>query len=275
MQKTYIRRNWQNYPSVQTPLNETNLNAMDYSLDEVDSRVIELDTTKVDVAVANTLIQNVSLNETTGVMTFTKLNGATFTLQTAVGKIAVNFDYNAETQQLILYHRDGTTLSIDLSALINQTEFDDSETIGFTILPNGHVKANLLDGAIKESMLQPNYLADIKVVQKTAEENQRAAETAQYEAEAWAVGQKAGLDVKKTDTQYHNNAKYYSDIALSKSDEAIAEVAEARQLLDAANKKLSTITFWTDLNNGHLFYETASDITFFVDVTTGHLMFDV
>ena len=32
-----------------------------------------------------------------------------------------------------------------------------------------------------------------------------------YDSEAWAVGQRAGVDVPSTDETYHNNAKYYAD----------------------------------------------------------------
>lgn len=275
MQKTYIRRNWQNYPSVQTPLNETNLNAMDYSLDEVDSRVIALDTTKLDLTTANNLIQSVSLNETTGVMTFTKLNGSTFTIQTAVGKIAVNFDYDVNTQQLILHHQDGTTLSIDLSALVNQTEFDNSETIGFSVTSNGHIVANIIDGSIKDTMLRPDYLADIRVVQATAEANQAAAKTSELESEAWAVGTKEGEAVRSRDAQYENNSKYYSDIASANCTEAIAKVDEARTLLDQANRRLSSMTMWTDMEDGHLYYETQNGMTLSINLSTGHMMYEV
>lgn len=86
MQKTYIRRNWRNYPNTSTPVNETNLNAMDYSLDEVDSRVIELDTEKLSKVEAQNFLVNMELNETTGALTITRENGSKFVLQTAVGK---------------------------------------------------------------------------------------------------------------------------------------------------------------------------------------------
>ncbi len=40
MQKTYSRINWKN--DTDPPINETNLNKMDYALDEIDTRVVEL-----------------------------------------------------------------------------------------------------------------------------------------------------------------------------------------------------------------------------------------
>lgn len=174
-----------------------------------------------------------------------------------------------------MHFKDGSTLPIDLSALVNQYEFDESTTIGFTVLPNGHVKAEVLNGSITENHLRPDYLADIIVVKETARASQEAARISELNAEAWAIGTKDGESIAKTDTQYNNNSKYYSTIAQAKSTEAIAQVARAEELLDAASKRLSSINFWTDLSNGHLYYETASDITFYVDISTGHLMFEV
>ena len=42
MQKIYSRINWENSPSANTPLGENNLNAMDYALDVIDTRVVGL-----------------------------------------------------------------------------------------------------------------------------------------------------------------------------------------------------------------------------------------
>lgn len=42
MQKTYERINWENEPSTKTPINEDNLNKIDYALDVVDTRVVGL-----------------------------------------------------------------------------------------------------------------------------------------------------------------------------------------------------------------------------------------
>lgn len=42
MQRVYNRIYWENEPSTQTPLSETNLNKMDYALSIIDGRVVEL-----------------------------------------------------------------------------------------------------------------------------------------------------------------------------------------------------------------------------------------
>ena len=55
--------------------------------------------------------------------------------------------------------------------------------------------------------------ADAETAQGKAEDAQAAAETAEDNAEAWAVGQKDGVDVPDTDPTYHNNSKYYKELA--------------------------------------------------------------
>ena len=94
MEKAYGRINWKNYPSVVTPLNEKNLNKMDSALNEVDNRVLGLDTAKLDKSTANTMVQDVSFNEATGVFTITLLNGTKKTIDTKLEKIAINFRFD-------------------------------------------------------------------------------------------------------------------------------------------------------------------------------------
>lgn len=64
--------------------------------------------------------------------------------------------------------------------------------------------------------------ADVQRAMEIAEEVQdivdKAAAEVKGEAEAWAVGQRNGEDVPSTDPTYHNNAKYYSEVAQDIAD---------------------------------------------------------
>jgi hypothetical protein len=108
MQKVFQRINWQNYPSEETPLNESNLNRVDYALNEIDDRVIALDTDKADATTVNNLVKTIAVDDETGVITITKENGTTTTIQTTLNKIAINFDYDYQTQELVLTLNDGS-----------------------------------------------------------------------------------------------------------------------------------------------------------------------
>lgn len=184
MNKTYGRINWENYPSDETPLNESNLNKIDVATDEIDNRVITLDTTKATKEEVSTLVQDVTFEEKTGIITITKKNGSKITIDTQMEKIAVNFSYNAETQQIILTLIDGTKQYIDLAALITQYEFLDSDTVAFSIDSTGKVSAIVKEASIQEKHLQPNYLADIKVEVAKAQASQSAAAKSESNAKA-------------------------------------------------------------------------------------------
>ncbi|MBS1421981.1 MAG: hypothetical protein HP021_07675 [Lachnospira sp.] len=229
MNKAYGRIDWQNYPSDETPINESNLNKIDVATDEIDNRVIKLDTTKATKAEVSTLVQDVEFKEKTGIITFTKKNGSKITIDTQIEKIAVNFSYNAGTQQIILTLIDGTKQYIDLAALITQYEFLDSDTVAFSIDSTGKVSAIVKEASIQEKHLQPNYLADIKVEVAKAQANQSAAAKSESNAKASetaAAASESNAAASATKAQSYavggtnsrtgedtDNAKYYSQQA--------------------------------------------------------------
>ena len=206
MQKSYSRINWENYPSDATPINETNLNKIDYSLNEVDNRVIEHETTKATKEEVAVLVADVTFEESTGIITVTKKNGSAIKIDTKMEKIAVNFDYNRDTQQIILTLIDGTKQYIDLSALITQYEFLNSDTIIFIVQTDGKIKADVLDGSITEDKLQPNYLAQIKVETAKSQTYMNNAEASAVYSQSWAIG---GTSTREGEDK--DNSKYYSE----------------------------------------------------------------
>ena len=265
MNKAYGRIDWQNYPSDETPINESNLNKIDTATDEIDNRVITLDTTKATKAEVSTLVQDVEFEEKTGIITITKKKWLKkLTIDTQMEKIAVNFSYNAGTQQIILTLIDGTKQYIDLAALITQYEFLDSDTVAFSIDSTGKVSAIVKEASIQEKHLQPNYLADIKVelqkhrqtsrrrqnlkaMQRQVKQRQQPvnpnAAASVTKAQSYAVGGTNSRTGEDTD-----NAKYYSqqsaqsqsaaatsaDTANTKAEEAEASAATAKTNADNA-----------------------------------------
>ena len=213
MNKAYSRINWENYPSDATPINKVNLNRLDSATDILDDRVITLDTTKATKTEVATLVSDVTFEESTGIITITKKNGSKFTIDTQMEKIAVNFDYNPTTEQIVLTLIDGTKQYIDLSALITQYEFLDTDTVAFTIDTDGKVSAIVKEGSIKEKHLEPNYLAKIKVEVAKAETSRADAAASATKAESYAVGGTGSREGEDTD-----NAAYYYRQAKSISE---------------------------------------------------------
>ena len=193
MQKIYSRINWENFPSEKTAVNESNLNKMDLAIDNLDDLVFAMDASKVDLTRANELVKEILWDESNGTLTVIKMNGSRAVIDTKLEKLAVNFTYNPQTQQLVITLDDGTVQNVDLSALITQYEFLDSDTIAFEIA-GGKVKAIVKNGSITEDKLQPNFLADIKVESAKAVNSATNAKSSETNAAKSATDAKDSAD---------------------------------------------------------------------------------
>ena len=306
MQKVFNRINWQNYPSEDTPLNESNLNRMDYALDAIDDRVIGLDTTKADQTVVNGLITSIAIDDETGVITITRQNGTTQTIQTTLNKIAINFDYDYDTEHIILTLNDGSTAEIDISSLIQNNEFDDTATIAFQVSAAGIVTASIVNGSITDDMLREDYLADIRTAEAHANAYQQASEAFMLDSEAYAKGTKADVPVESgqtgyqdnskyfkqrseawatgeiesgpvpnTDETYENNSKFYANVAESMRDATGVIKDEAADLLQAATDRLTGLNLMINYADGCLYYDINSGIRLQINQSTGNLEYEI
>lgn len=211
---------WEDFPSINTVIDQKNLNKVNRGLEEVDNRVItheEVKATKVEVA---PLIKEISFNESNGIFTITRKDGSSFIIDTKLEKIAINFGYDPLTQQITLNLIDGTKQYIDLSALITQYEFLDTETVSFFVDESGKVYAIVKEGSVQEKHLRPNYLAEIKVEAAKAQQaaaaaanaetiaGAKATESSDYatQSKSWAVG---GTGVRPDENV--NNSKYFAE----------------------------------------------------------------
>ena len=269
MQKAYNRINWENYPSEATALNETNLNRMDYGLNEVDNRVISLDTTKLDVNSANGLVQAVNINNQTGTITVTKMDGSTVSLETNLSKITTNWSYNRETQQIVLTQSDGTPAYIDLSYLIQQNEFTDTTTIAFSVV-SGVVSANIKAHSITDEHLQTDYLADIRIAMSNAQAAASSADANKTLSESWAIG--GTMTRTGEDT---NNSKYFAEQSQAYRNACEDFRDQAQDLVDTATARLTGLTMQVNFTDGCLYYDVATGLILSIDPTTGNLMWEI
>lgn len=255
MQKAHVNQNWENFPSINTPINEQNLNKLDRSVDEIDDRVIALDTSKFNLSDAQALVKSLTFDRSNGVFTITYFNGSTATIDTMLEKLAVNFDFDEDAQQLVITLDDGTEKRVDLSAFIKPIEFVDSGTIAWQLLDNGQVSAIVKEGSIEEKHLQPNYLADIKVESAKAELSANSAIQSAGEAEDSAKLAEShnhgGTGVR--DGEDTDNSKYWSEQSKKHLDDTVqagidavenissTETEAVKNIEDAENNALQTI----------------------------------
>lgn len=207
MNKVYTRINWENYPSTNTPLNESNLNKLDFATNEIDNRLIEMDTTKVGLSELSNNVKDWTMDETTGVITITKYSGEKITFDLNIEKIPVSFVLDSDG---ILYMTtsDGTVFTANIGSMIPVLTFTDSDTIAVTSSGEGATKSysfSIKNGSVTEDMLQPDYLADIKVETATSTKNATDSETNAKLSKSYAVG--TGGEVRPDDAT--ENAKYY------------------------------------------------------------------
>lgn len=213
---------WQNDTS--PALNDTNLNAEDGAIDTIDDRVVQMSSIKLEADDIGLAIKAVTYDSDEGIFTFTRWNNTTFTIDTPMEKIVTNFEYDATTQSLILTYPDGRTESIPLSAFITETEFEDSDTVGFSVT-NHHVTAEIVAHSIGDEQMQSGYLYDCQQAKGDAEDAADDAEAAALASEGWSVGKQNGVDVPSTSPYYHNNARFYSEQASGQYLSALQDVA--------------------------------------------------
>lgn len=247
MNKCYYRIFWENYPSDNTPLNEQNLNKIDVATDEMDNRIISLDSTKFDKSEAQLLVKYIEYDEDTGIFKITHYNGASYTIDTLLEKLAINFDYDYQTQRLIIALSDGTVKYVDLSALITQYEFLDSDTVAFTVDNVGKVTAIVKEGSIEEKHLRPNYLADIKVEVAKAQASQAAADASEKEAKKSENAAKASQIAAKASED--NAAGSAVDAAESESTATQKAADAAASAATATQKATEAETSATNADN--------------------------
>ena len=242
MQKIYSRTYWENFPSEKTAIDAMRLNNAEAGIDNLDDRVVAMDASKVDLAKANELVKEILWDESNGTLTVVKMTGSKAVIDTKLEKLAVNFKYDPESQQLVITLDDGTAQNVDLSALITQYEFLEGDEIAFEVTSDGKVKPMIKGGSITEDKLQPNFLADIKVESAKAVASAKSAKESETKAATSATDAKDSAD-------------------------------RAQEIENEINKKLTMTEF--DVNeDGELIYMDNAAYNFFVD-NDGNLNWEV
>lgn len=261
------RINWENEPSINTPINEVNLNKTDYALYQIDGTLASWDTTKADESDLLLCVKTITYDSDTGEFLFTWQNGTTLAVDLNIEKIPVSFSMSP-AGVITMTTEDGTQYTADVGSLIKTYSFTNSSVIDFTVTTdasgNKTVTADIVDGSITGQKLQPNYLADCVSAKTDAETAEGLAEDSAEDSEAWANGTRNGVPVTSSDPAYHNNSKYWSEQSnptslVGLTDTDINNPTNGQTLIyNSTNQK------WENQNGGSASLAGLSD----VDLTT-------
>lgn len=243
MNKVYTRINWEDYPSENTDIDEINLNKMDFAIDALDNRIISQDALKVDKSAINGNIADWTMDETTGVITITKYNGEKVLFDLNIEKIPVDFTMS-DDGIIIMTTEDGMQFTADIGSMIPVLTFEDSTTIAVSVTGTGKNKTysfSIKTGSVTDDMMQPNYLADIRVESANASAYAQSANAKSVLAESYAVGGTGTREGEDTD-----NAKYYMEQAKQQTGGIPTKVSELENDAGYITKLVSDLTNYYD-----------------------------
>lgn len=243
MNKVYTRINWEDYPSENTDLDAYNLNQMDSAIDALDNRIISQDALKVDKSAINGNIADWTMDETTGVITITKYDGEKIIFDLNIEKIPVGFSMS-DDGIITMTTEDGTQFKAYIGSMIPVLTFEDSATIAVSVTGTGKNKTysfSIKTGSVTDAMLQPNYLADIRVESANASAYAQFANAKSVLAESYAIGGTGTREGEDTD-----NAKYYMEQAKQQTGGIPTKVGELENDAGYITKDVDNLTNYYD-----------------------------
>lgn len=219
LSKCYTRINWMNKEeSLSTPLNAINLNKLDYAVNEIDDRVISIDASKAEQSTVLTTISDWTMDENTGIITVTKVNGEQIIFDLNVEKIPVSFELSEEGV-LTMITDDGTVYTANIGDMIPVLTFKSSDTINVIATEDENGKLytfEVKDGSITESKLQPNYLAEIRV------ESANAVKASARASEDALIAEESASEAK----QYRDEAEQFRNEAFTSTPAGYQELID-------------------------------------------------
>lgn len=263
----YSRVNWKNgTEELTTPLGKTNLNMMDYAIEQVtknlDESHTELNTLKFDKTDAMKVFSRApKWDESTGVLHFAFYDGTEMDINFNVGKIPVTFSMSADGI-ITMITADGETWTCNIfDALPTFADSDrircvkESDETGAVI-----TKFDLVKGTITDEYLEPQYLA--KLMEQVGKAESSVFIARQYEedsdfnaklSQSYAIGGSYVRDGEDTD-----NSKYYSERSAEYMNAAKQSEEACSNIISDVGEKVKNIVFSLD-DNGNLNWEVEQD----------------
>lgn len=138
-------------------------------------QLIQALTQRVDVlepkvaAIESAYLKSVEYTPETGIFKFVKQDGSEQTFDLAIEKVVTNFEYDEETESLVLTLADGTKQSIPLTAFIKDyTAKADATEVQLTISGTNEISAELVAGGVTEAKLESSLAGKINAGNQAA-----------------------------------------------------------------------------------------------------------
>ena len=249
----YTLVGWLNFPDKSTPLGQKNLRHMDNGILQCAQYILSLSQDKAEKSEVDTLVQNVTVDTQTGILTVSLKNGTVTTYDLAIEKVVVNFTIN-DNNELVLELADGEQIVIDLTRFVYSVASTTTVSMQIT---NRTITAQVVDGSITLDKLEQSVMSTLRQYMLDAQTAATSAERYYTASRSWAVGGTASRDGEDTD-----NSMYYSQIAKQEADRA---------------ESYSELTFPEfEINNatGHLWCTQGKNVTVSVD-ENNHVIVEV
>lgn len=195
---------------------------------------------KSDIATTNRHIKAIAFDSASGVFTFTREDGTTISFDTALEKVATNWEYinTAEhPQSLKLTLADGAYQYISLSAFIDESEFVDSPEIDF-IVTDHKVAARIKSGSITDTMLASSLVQQLQNYVSGA----ASSATSAYASENNALAYKNAAELAKTAAESSNLFAQAAKESASASSSSAAGAAEQAAESNNAASIMATLS---------------------------------
>lgn len=238
-QPFYGITDWQNLPSQKTALNRTNLIHAENGIKEADNRIVQLDAKKAEQSLVNTMVKDVSMDTSTGVLTVTLLNGTKKTYDLDIEKVVTNFDIN-DDNELVLTLADGTQKVIDLTRFV----YSVASTATIAMAINDRVMtASIVDGSVTMAKLDAAIQQEFRQYMLDAQAARDAALQYQKFAKRYTLGDE---DFPGSET---DNAKYYyeqtkadAEITKQNTEQTVENAEMAQEQARIATQKAAAAT---------------------------------
>lgn len=255
MEKSYFPLTWRNKPSVQSPVNATNLNHIESGINELDNRIVILSQDKAERSDLAGVFNGFEFDPKTGVMTFIRFDGSRVEKDTAMEKISLNC--RLDGNDFVLELADGSSQRVSLSKFIDTYTFKSTEMIRMDV-SGKTVSAYIQDGSVTLEKLEESVMSSIR---KCVLDAQTAEGTAKREAtlsESWATGNTGAREGENTD-----NSRYYSEQSSLQADRAKDEADRAESY-----SKITAPGFYFDPETSCLYMKGGQKLDFLLEGAT-------